>query len=154
MKHLLIIFTLVFLSTPVLANSKPDISFNIIKKESPYSVNETMDKFVSIIKKKGFTLFARIDHQENAASVDLVMNPAQVVIFGNPKGGTSLMNQDIRVALDLPLRIAVYQAKDDKVYISYHAPIVMASNYDLDGHPLIGKVTEGLDKLTSATIAE
>lgn len=106
-----------------------------------------------LLRKKGFTLFARIDHQKNAESIDLTMNPAQVVIFGNPKGGTKLMNQDIRVALDLPLRVLVYKTDNDKVYISYHAPLVMASNYDLDGHKVIAKVTVGLDKLTSATIA-
>ncbi len=150
MKYLIVILTLLFYSLPVMADSES----SVIKKKSPYSVNETMDNFEAIVKKKGFDVFVRVDHKKNAKCVDLVMNDAQVLIFGNPKGGTMLMKKDIGVALDLPLRVAVYKAADDNVYISYHDPVRMVSGYDLEGHPVIEKVTTGLDKLTSAAIAK
>lgn len=148
MKYLITVLSLMIFSLPVMAES------NVIKKESPNSVAETMDKFEAIVKKKGFDIFVRVDHKKNAKSVDLDMNDAQVLIFGNPAGGTMLMKKDIGVSLDLPLRVAVYQGADDKVYIAYHDPAKMVRGYDLEGHKVIGNVTMGLDKLTSAAIAK
>lgn len=159
MKYILALASLLIFSTPALADShskaKPmEASSEINRKVSPYSVNETMDKFEAIIKSKDFDVFARIDHQKNAESADLKMAPAQVIVFGNPKGGTLLMNADIRVALDLPLRVVVYQGTDEKVYIAYRKPIDMVKGYDLEGHKVVGALTNGLDKLTSAAVAE
>lgn len=152
----LIVATLVCLtSISVFAGSGENSSeANIIKKVSPYSVSETMDKFEGIIKKKGFDIFARIDHKKNAQTVGMKLNDAQVIIFGNPKGGTVLMKQDINVALDLPLRVAVYQDADDKVYIAYHNPVAMTAGYKLKNSKVIPKLTMGLSKLTSAAIAK
>ncbi len=124
-----------------------------IKKVSPYSVSETMDRLETLVKKKGFTVFARINHQKNAQAVNLEMNEAQLLIFGNPRGGTLLMQQDIGVALDLPLRIAVYQATDNKAYIAYHNPVTLFEPYQLQGNKVIPKASSGLDKLTTAVIS-
>ncbi len=163
MKYLLALSAVMILSAPVFADShaekksmetKMEAKAELVKKVSPYSVNETMDKFETIIKKKNFDVFARIDHQKNAKGAELEMAAAQVIIFGNPKGGTMLMNDDIGVSLDLPLRVAVYQGKDDKVYIVYREPVAMVKDYDLAGHKVVGALTEGLSKLTSAAIAK
>lgn len=159
MKYIIAIASLLAFSTPAFADShaetKPmEASSEITRKASPYSVSETMDKFEAIIKSKKFDVFARIDHQKNAESVELKMAPAEVIIFGNPKGGTMLMNDDIRVALDLPLRVVVYQDKDDKVYIAYRKPVDMVKSYDLEGHKVIGALSGGLDKLTSAAVVK
>ena len=159
MKYILAITSLFIFSIPVFANShaeaKPmEASSEINRKVSPYSVNETMDKFEAIVKSKGFDVFARIDHQKNAESAELKMAPAQVIIFGNPKGGTLLMNADIRVALDLPLRVVVYQGEDQIVYIAYRKPLDMVKGYNLKDHKVVGALTNGMDKLTSAAIAE
>jgi len=169
MKYLAPVLSLMILSTPAFADSpkeaaqapankietkKIEAKEAIIRKVSPYSVEKTMDKFENILKKKGFDIFVRIDHQKNAEDAKLKMAPAQVIIFGNPKGGTMLMNQDIRVALDLPLRTVVYKDADEKVYIAYHDPATMLNHYDLAEHKVIAKITGGLDKLTSAAIAE
>lgn len=154
MKIITLFLATLLTSLPLFADT-PDAetSPTIIKSISPYSVNETMDRFESILKKKGFTIFARIDHQKNAESIDLTMNPAQVIIFGNPKGGTVLMKKDIAVALDLPLRVAVYQTLNNKVVIAYHAPAAMTEPYDLKDHKVIKKVTKGLNKLTKTAIS-
>ena len=155
MKKLFSIILLSLVSLSVFATSAEDrAKNNVIKKVSPYSVAETMDKFEAIVKKKGFDIFARVDHQKNAQGVKMEMSPAQVLIFGNPKGGTALMKQDISVALDLPLRVAVYKDADDKVTIAYHDPMAMTAGYNLKGNKVIAKVTQGLDKLTSAAIAK
>lgn len=164
MKYLAAVFSLMILSLPVFAESHketitaeikiPEQKVEIIRKVSPYTVNETMDKFETMIKAKGFDVFARIDHQKNAEGATLTMEPAQVIIFGNPKGGTLLMQKDIRVALDLPLRVAVYKDADEAVYIAYHDPKSMVSHYDLAEHKVVANLIDGLDKLTAAAIAE
>ena len=124
---------------------------DIVKKASAHSVKETMDKFEKIIKSKGLGVFVRVDHKKNAESVDMKMNDAEVIIFGNPKGGTVLMNNDISVSLDLPLRVAVYKDNDGKVWISYHNPQSVKDNYKItNGTKVLDKVEGALDKLTSA----
>jgi len=124
---------------------------DIIKKASAHSVKETMDKFETLVKSKGMDVFARVNHQKNAEGAKLKMNEAEVLIFGNPKGGTVLMNQDIAVSLDLPLRVAVYKAKDDKVWLSYHNPQGLKENYSVESAAKVMDTVEGaLDKLTDA----
>lgn len=162
-KYVLVLSAALIFSVPAFSNLHAEVApmkpvkaatTEIVRKASPHSVSATMDKFEAIVKKKDFEVFARIDHQKNAEGAELKMAPAQVIIFGNPNGGTLLMNTDIRVSLDLPLRVAVYQDADDKVYIAYHAPMAMSETYDLEGHKVIAKLNEGLDKLTAAAIAE
>ncbi len=126
-------------------------SADIIKKASVHSVKETMDKFETLVKSKGMSVFARVDHKKNAASVDMNMNDAEVLIFGNPKGGTVLMNQDIAVSLDLPLRVAVYKDQAGIVWLSYHNPQDLKRSYDVaKGAKVLNKVEGALDKLTTA----
>lgn len=125
-------------------------SADIIKKASAHSVKDTMDKFEKLVKSKGFGIFVRVNHKENAAGADMKMNDAEVLIFGNPKGGTVLMNKDIGISLDLPLRVAVYKDNDGKVWLSYHDPKDFGADYDVADVPVIAKVSGGLDKLTTA----
>lgn len=138
---LLLIFTL---SIPAFASA------DIIKKASAHSVKDTMDKFEELIKSKGMGVFARVDHTKNAAGVDMQMNEAEVLIFGNPKGGTVIMKKDPAAALDLPLKVAVYKDNDGKVWLSYRNPQDLASDYNVAGVPVLGKVEGGLDKLSTA----
>lgn len=137
----------------VLALAVPSIaSADVIKKASAHSVKETMDKFENLVKSKGLGVFARVDHTANAAGVDMKMNDAEVLIFGNPKAGTVLMKKDPATALDLPLKVAVYKDDDGKVWISYRNPQDLSADYTLAGVPVLDKVEGALDKLTSAVI--
>jgi len=126
---------------------------SLIKKQSTHSVANTMDKFEALVKSKEMTVFARVNHKQNAASVGLKMNDAEVLIFGNPKGGTVIMQKDSAAALDLPLRVAVYADDNDDVYISYHDLHGLSALYNVEGVPVLGVVTEALDNLTNAVIA-
>lgn len=124
---------------------------DIIKKASAHGVKETMDKFETLVKSKGMDVFARVNHQKNAEGAELKMNESEVLIFGNPKGGTVLMNQDIAVSLDLPLRVAVYKDKDGKIWLSYHNPQSLKETYSVETAAKVMDSVEGaLDKLTSA----
>lgn len=126
---------------------------SLVKKQSKHSVKETMDNFEALVKTKDMTVFAKVDHTKNAASVNMEMNEAEVLIFGNPKGGTVIMKKDAAAALDLPLRVAVYADDMGDVYISYHDQHGLSSIYDVEGVPVLSVVTDALDALTNAVIA-
>lgn len=134
----------VALSVPTLASA------DVIKKASAHSVKETMDKFETLVKSKGLGVFARVDHTKNAMGVDMKMNEAEVLIFGNPKAGTVLMKKDPATALDLPLKVAVYKDNDGKVWLSYRNPQDLSDDYDLEGVPVLDNVETALDNLTTA----
>ena len=146
MKQLPKILVTLCLSLPLIASAT-----DIVKKASTHSVKETMDKFEALVKSKGMDVFARVNHQKNAQGADLKMNESEVLIFGNPKGGTVLMNQDIAVSLDLPLRVAVYKDNDGKVWLSYHNPQSLKESYKVEGAAkVMDKVEGALDKLSTA----
>lgn len=157
MKPNALIFPLMLFSLATFADSdaiKPSGVVDVVTKSSPYSVAKTMDRFEAIVKEKGLGVFARIDHRQNAKDAGLDMNEAQVLIFGNPKAGTALMKQDVAVALDLPMRVAVYEDKDGKVQLAYHAPATLAASYALQDSPVLPNLADALNKLTSAAVAK
>jgi uncharacterized protein (DUF302 family) len=105
----------------------------IVKIPSHHSVDETVDKLKTILKSKGVTLFALVDHSGEAEKVGLKMPPTKLLIFGNPKGGTPLMLAAPSAALDLPLKILVAEDSDGKVWISYNSPEYLKERH---GSPL------------------
>ena len=126
---------------------------SLIQKQSKFSVKDTMDKFEALVKTKDMIVFARVNHKQNAANIDMQMNDAEVLIFGNPKGGTIIMQKDSAAALDLPLRVAVYSDDAGDVFVSYHDQHGLSGLYDVEDVPVLDVVTEALDKLTNVVIA-
>jgi uncharacterized protein (DUF302 family) len=96
------------------------IENGIINKRSNQSVDETVDRLKSILAAKGITLFAVIDHSGEAEKVGLQMSPTKLLIFGNPKAGTPIMLAAPSIAIDLPLKILVWQDESEKVWVSYN----------------------------------
>ncbi len=94
----------------------------IVNVPSPYSVPETLARLVSILKERGVTVFARVDHSGEAEKVGLQMRPTQLLIFGSPKGGTPLMVAAPSLAIDLPLKALAWEDEQGKVWLSYNAP--------------------------------
>lgn len=94
----------------------------MIDVPSRYSVTETLSRLEAVLKEKGLTIFARVDHSGEAAKVSLQMRPTQLVIFGSPKGGTPLMVAAPRLAIDLPLKALAWQDEGGKVWLSYNSP--------------------------------
>jgi Uncharacterized conserved protein len=94
----------------------------IVDIASRYSVPETLARLQSILKEKSIKVFALIDHSGEAEKAGLTMRPAQVLIFGNPKGGTPLMVAAPRTAIDLPLKALAWQDEEGKVWLSYNSP--------------------------------
>lgn len=89
---------------------------------SPYSVDETLDRLGAILQKLGIPVLARIDHSGGAAAMGLEMKPTKLVIFGNAKAGTPLMLAAPTLALDLPLKALVWEDAEGKVWVSYNTP--------------------------------
>ncbi len=103
----------------------------IVSKPSSYSVPETLDRLESVVRAKGLTVFARIDHSGEAEKVGLKMRPTQLLIFGNPKAGTALMNSSPSIAIDLPLKALAWQDQDGKVWLSYNSPDYLKQRHGL-----------------------
>lgn len=93
-----------------------------ISKLSPHSVPETIQRLSALLKSKGVAIFALIDHSGEAEKDGLKMRPTQLLIFGNPKGGTPLMLAAPSTAIDLPLKALVWEDADGKVWLSYNSP--------------------------------
>jgi uncharacterized protein (DUF302 family) len=93
-----------------------------ISKLSPHSVPETIQRLSALLKSKGVAIFALIDHSGETEKAGLKMRPTQLLIFGNPKGGTPLMLAAPSTAIDLPLKALVWEDADGKVWLSYNSP--------------------------------
>ncbi|MEN8175755.1 MAG: DUF302 domain-containing protein [Pseudomonadota bacterium] len=122
----------------------------LVIRASAHDVKTTMDRLESIVRDKGLMVFARVDHAANAASVNLEMPESQLLVFGNPKAGTLIMNEDIRAGLDLPLRVLVYRDTDGATKILYRQPRALAADFDVAGNKVLGKVDQALAYLTLA----
>ena len=94
----------------------------MIDVSSRYSVPETLARLQSILKEKGITVFALVDHSGEAEKAGLKMRPTQLLIFGSPKGGTPLMVSAPSVAIDLPLKALAWQDEQGQVWLSYNSP--------------------------------
>ena len=94
----------------------------IIAKASVHSVEQTVERLKSILQSKAITLFALIDHSGEAKKVGLKMPPTKLLLFGNPKAGTPLMLAAPSSAIDLPLKILIWEDVDGKVWVSYNSP--------------------------------
>src|ERR1700732_1493952 len=97
----------------------------IVNKPSKHSVDQTVEALTNILKSKGVAVFALIDHSGEAEKVGLKMRPTKLVIFGNPKAGTPLMLAAPSSAIDLPLKILVWEDSQGKVWLSYTSPEYM-----------------------------
>jgi uncharacterized protein (DUF302 family) len=103
------------------------------------SVSESIDRVKKSLENRGFTVFADIDHQANAMSVDLELPASRVLIFGNPVAGTKLMQRDITMSLDLPLRLAVVE-KDRHTLLIHQTAEDYARLYQIKDHPVLENI--------------
>ncbi|WP_405405028.1 DUF302 domain-containing protein [Paracoccus sp. Ld10] len=124
-----------------------------VVKASPHDVAATADRLEAIIDESPATLVARVDHQAAAADAGLQMDPATVMIFGNPQIGTPLMQADPRAALDLPLRVLIWQ-QDGVTNVGYLSVDALTDRYDLDdAEQALDGMAQALDRMTDGAIA-
>jgi uncharacterized protein (DUF302 family) len=111
----------------------------IISRPSPFSVEETLKRLQEVMHSRNLTVFAQIDHSDEARKVGLTMQEAHVLIFGNPKGGTPLMVASPLLALDLPLKILVWQSEEQQVLVSSNSVTYLKDRYAIP-QELIGNI--------------
>jgi uncharacterized protein (DUF302 family) len=117
----------------------------MIMMKSEHDVGTTIDRLESTLESKGLTIFKRVDHAANAAGVDLDLRPTQVLIFGNPKLGTPLMQANRTVAIDLPQKALAYADGEGQVWLAYNDPRHLAERHDIPrDHPVISKIAGAL----------
>jgi uncharacterized protein (DUF302 family) len=100
--------------------------------ESKHGPKETMDRLAAAVTARGMTVLARIDHAEAAAKAGLKLRPTEVLIFGNPKAGTLLMQATQIIGIDLPLKALVWQDEAGKSWLGYVEPAWLAKRYGAD----------------------
>ena len=105
----------------------------LITIESRYGPEETMNRFEAEVRARGMTVFAHIDHAAGAAAVGLPLRPTELLIFGNAKTGTPLMQSTQMSGIDLPLKALVWQDASGTAWLSYNDPAFIARRHDLDG---------------------
>ena len=103
----------------------------IITIPSNHSVEETIEKLKAILQSRGITLFALIDHSGEAAKAGMEMRPTKLLIFGNPKGGTPVMLAAPSSAIDLPLKILIWEDAQGKVWVTYNGPMYLQERHNI-----------------------
>ena len=103
----------------------------IVSMRSKHTVKDTIDRLVSIVESKGMTVFCRIDHRANAIPAGLDLRPTEVILFGNPKAGTILMQDNQQIAIDLPVKALAYENESGDVFLMFIESRWLAGRYGL-----------------------
>ena len=109
----------------------PNRDRGIIDTPSNHSVDQTVDKLKGILEAKGVNMFALVDHSGEAAKVGMKMRPTKLLIFGSPKAGTPVMLAAPSSAIDLPLKILIWEDAQGKVWVSYNSPVYLQERHGL-----------------------
>jgi uncharacterized protein (DUF302 family) len=126
----------------------------LITVKSTDSVTDTMDHLESSVKEKEMRVFARINHTQGAQQIGQELRPTEVLVFGNPKAGTPLMQCQQQVAIDLPQKILVWEDADGQVWLSYNDPRYLARRHDITGcDEVIEKISQALENLAKNATA-
>ena len=112
-------------------NMTSDQNAGIVSRPSNHSVDRTVQKIEELLQTKGVKLFAVVDHSGEAAAAGLHMPPTKLLIFGNPKAGTALMLASPSMAIDLPLKILVWEDGQGQVQISWNSPAWLQARHNL-----------------------
>jgi len=118
---------------------------------SRFGPKETMDRLQAEIRAQGMTVFARIDHAAGAADVGLTLPPTELIVFGNARGGTPLMQSVQTVGIDLPLKALVWEDTAGTTWISYNQPGWIAQRHSVaNAEPVVSKMAAALSAMSKA----
>jgi uncharacterized protein (DUF302 family) len=130
--------TLLFLSLPAFGAD------GLITLKSPHAAKDTMDRLESAVKQKGLNVFARIDHAAGAAKIGKQLRATELLIFGNPQGGTPFMECAQTVGIDLPLKALVWQDESGQVWLGYNDPAYLALRHGVAQCPAAAGLKKAL----------
>jgi uncharacterized protein (DUF302 family) len=127
----------------------------VLSIESPFDVGTTIDKLAAVLESKGMNVFGRVNHGANAEKAGMSLRPTELLIFGNPKIGTPLMNCAQSVGLDLPQKMLAWEAEDGKTYLGWNDPKHLKSRHAIDGcDEVLEKVSGALANFASAATSQ
>ena len=112
-----------------------------------------MDRLEELVKQRGLDVFARIDHAAGATKVGKTLRPTEVLIFGNPQGGTPFMECAQSVGIDLPLKALVWEDASAQVWVGYNDPAFLAQRHGVAQCPVVENLRKALEGIASAAIA-
>jgi uncharacterized protein (DUF302 family) len=146
MRQILYIVTILFfLASQVYADN------GIITVKSSLEVKATADRLENVLKQKGMTIFLRINHAEGANKVGKKLRPTELVVFGNPKVGTPLMQCSQTTAIDLPQKALVWEDSEGQVWLSYNDPNYLVKRHGITGcAEVIKKIEKALNNFAKA----
>jgi uncharacterized protein (DUF302 family) len=122
-----------------------------LEKSTDKSVEDAVDAFLSVLGRKGATVFAVVEHAKGAEKVGMEMKPATLVIFGNPKLGTPLMLESASIGIDLPMKALFHEGEDGKTHVLYTDIKTLAMRHSIDPDiPAVQNVAKALEGLTNA----
>ncbi len=123
----------------------------LINVKSFHDVKNTADRLEKVLNAKGMTVFSRIDHTEGARRVGEKLRPTELVIFGNPKVGTPLMQCGQTMAIDLPQKALIWQDETGQVWLTYNDPLYLAKRHGIDDcKAVLDKVQNALKNFAQA----
>jgi uncharacterized protein (DUF302 family) len=126
----------------------------LVSHKSPYNPKTTMDRLENLLKQKGMTIFARIDHAAGAAKIGKTLRATEVLIFGNPQGGTPFMTCEQTVGIDLPLKALVWEDASGQVWLGYNDPAFLAGRHGVPQCPAVDNLTKALAGFARDAVAQ
>jgi uncharacterized protein (DUF302 family) len=137
----------------MLASTFAAASDGLIAIKSPHGAKATMDRFEATVKQRGLNVFARIDHAAGASGIGKTLRPTEVIIFGNPQGGTPFMACALAVGIDLPLKALVWEDASAQVWLGYNDPVWLAKRHGVADCPAAANLGKALAGLAGAATA-
>lgn len=125
----------------------------LVAVKSPHSAKATMDKLEELVKQRGLNVFVRIDHAAGAAKVGKSLRPTELLIFGNPQGGTPFMECEQTVGIDLPLKALVWEDASGQVWLGYNDPNFLAQRHGVTQCPVVENLRKALSGLADSAVA-
>ena len=125
----------------------------LVSLKSPHSAQVTMNRLEAIVKERGLTVFARVDHAGGAAKVGKTLRPTELLIFGNPQGGTPFMECAQTVGIDLPLKALVWEDPSAQVWLSYNDAAYLAKRHAVPACEAAANLAKAAAGLAAAAVA-
>lgn len=125
----------------------------LIALKSPRSAKETMDRLESLVKERGLNVFLRIDHAAGAAKIGKTLRPTELLVFGNPQGGTPMMECAQTAGIDLPLKALVWEDASAQVWLGYNDPGYLAQRHGAAECPAAANLRKALGGIAEAAVA-
>ena len=125
----------------------------LVALKSPHSADQTMNRLVQQVEQRGLRQFARIDHAAGAASVGKQLRPTELLIFGNPQGGTPLLECAQSAGIDLPLKALVWEDQAAQVWLGYNDPAHIAARHGVAECPAAAQLQQALAAIAAAVVA-